>query len=791
VSHSMLTVLGYTFEEASAPGFWEASLHPDDRARVLGGLGGLMAHGRHVHEYRHRHRDGSYRWVRDDIRLVYDAQGTPVRAVGASIDITSRKRDEARLTALVAAQQVVSRLSNRFLSRVHGDAGEAIAEGLAGLARAFEAPSGYLARLGDDGALQARWRVTAQGAAVAGDPDFVTAPAGSEGAAEEARWCWVPMVLGGRRVGVVGVEAPWSEAVDRAELTPLLQLFADTTAAGLRRAEDEASLRAATDRLTAVNVRQQALIELSTALAGTANLRGLERALMAFAPRLLDADQITLGRRLPTGEYVVRVVRYREGAPGDSRPGVGGAFDDPRERVIPTVEALAIGLALRTGRPVTTLDHRVEDFPDWRDLRARDGFEQFAVVPLAGASGSLGTIKFASRSARRWSRDDLSWATQLSLLVGGQLSALEASAALRSVNDDLEARVSQRTRELRASEERFELLFRNAPQAMIICDAGGRVVQSNLAAQELFGYDEAGFTGRPLVDLMPPSARAAHPGLVERFMGRRQARPMAALRAIPARRADGADFSAEIGLVPLELAGEAQVLAGITDVSLRIAAQDALTRSLREKEVLLKEIHHRVKNNLQIISSLLMLQSEKMPAEAARYMHESVYRVRSMALIHQQFYGTESLDRIDLGGHARNLAVSLVGMLCPSARVQVEADPVTVSIDLAVPLGLILNELLTNALKYAVAPSQRRTSVVGDDARREPDIRVRVTSLDGELRLVVHDRGDGLPEGIDPARSGTLGMQLIRSLTRQVRGKLAATNDGGARFEVTCPLPTE
>jgi two-component sensor histidine kinase/putative methionine-R-sulfoxide reductase with GAF domain len=219
----------------------------------------------------------------------------------------------------------------------------------------------------------------------------------------------------------------------------------------------------------------------------------------------------------------------------------------------------------------------------------------------------------------------------------------------------------------------------------------------------------------------------------------------------------------------------------------RVAAMEALARSLTEKETLLKEIHHRVKNNLQIVSSLLMLQSEKMPSDEARAMlQESVFRVRSMALIHQQLYGVDSLSRVDLAGYARTLSDSLRGVLAPSATVQVRAEPIEVTVETAVPLGLVLNELITNAFKYGLTSSPRAS---GGDAAPEPDVLVELSACDGVLNIVVQDRGPGLPSGFDLTRATSLGLHLVHALTRQLRARLTIGGPG-ARFALVCPLPS-
>jgi two-component sensor histidine kinase len=212
--------------------------------------------------------------------------------------------------------------------------------------------------------------------------------------------------------------------------------------------------------------------------------------------------------------------------------------------------------------------------------------------------------------------------------------------------------------------------------------------------------------------------------------------------------------------------------------------EEALKASLEEKEVLLREIHHRVKNNLQMVSSLLTLQMEKMGDPQAREMTlDSVRRVRSLALIHQHLYGTVSLERIDLAAYARSLAETLRQTVAPSALLDVAADPVEVSVERAAPVCLILHELLTNGFKYGSPPSEDPSAPPGP-AQVLVEIRLR----DRRVTLTVQDRGRGLPEGFQPHQSKSLGLQLCGALTRQLRGKFTARNEQGARFELEFPL---
>ena len=205
------------------------------------------------------------------------------------------------------------------------------------------------------------------------------------------------------------------------------------------------------------------------------------------------------------------------------------------------------------------------------------------------------------------------------------------------------------------------------------------------------------------------------------------------------------------------------------DLELRVRERTRdLSEALEEKETLLREIHHRVKNNLQIISSLLMLQSREAPEATQPTLLTSANRVRSMALVHQQLYGVESLARIDIGSYARALATSLKASLAPAADLQITTEPVEVTIRTAV--GLILNELLTNAIKYSQA------GPIGLQIRAEAN----------QISVAVQNVGQ-LPPGFDPFRQGGMGLQIVRSLVRPLRGTLSVSDTQQITFTLTCP----
>ncbi len=213
---------------------------------------------------------------------------------------------------------------------------------------------------------------------------------------------------------------------------------------------------------------------------------------------------------------------------------------------------------------------------------------------------------------------------------------------------------------------------------------------------------------------------------------------------------------------------------GITD---RKQAQRALEHSLAEKEVLLKEVHHRVKNNLQVISSITKLQERRMGLDAGvqEMLHHSRDRIRSMALIHERLYQNKQFSSIDLAGYIDGLSRELVASYSTGGRValELELEPVHVSIDQAMPCGLLLNELISNALKHAY-PEQAGGVV-----------RVRLRCEGDTVRIAVSDDGPGLPADFDERRDGGLGMELIATLTEQLDGRMERSDRSGLAYLLT------
>jgi PAS domain S-box-containing protein len=264
-----------------------------------------------------------------------------------------------------------------------------------------------------------------------------------------------------------------------------------------------------------------------------------------------------------------------------------------------------------------------------------------------------------------------------------------------------------------------------------------------------------------------------------------------------ARRAeDGADFELDYRLQMADGAvkdlhvlaravddepGETKFVGAVMDMTETRQYQKRLRASLEEKDALLKEVHHRVKNNLQLISSLLSLQASRIrDPDGAELFADSRNRVRTMALVHENLYRAGNFARIPMATHIRRLCAQLVDAYhLPGRPVQLVTaiDDVDLDMDRAVAIGLIVNELVSNALKHGFPDGRRGT------------VRVELRRLEErECVLSVDDDGVGMPKGFDAAQSDSLGLELVNDLAHQLHGTIAVAHERGTAFAVRFPI---
>jgi PAS domain S-box-containing protein len=324
------------------------------------------------------------------------------------------------------------------------------------------------------------------------------------------------------------------------------------------------------------------------------------------------------------------------------------------------------------------------------------------------------------------------------------------------------------------AEARFRGLLDAAPYAFVAADNEGRIVFVNSALERLLGYSRETLSGQPAEMLFPDHFRGKYPN-VGGFIPAPEGNSSDIEADVRALRKNGEEFPVEIAFGSLETKEGTLVLAAIRDIAVRKMADESVRRSLREKDVMLNETHHRVKNNLQVVSSLLSLQADQVQDPMSRRIFlDSQNRIQSMALIHQQLYTAGNFAEIDFEAYLRSLADHLLASCTSekfSVRVSIDAAGARLGLAEAIPCGLIVNELISNSLKHSF------------HGRSSGKIQVNCGLLGGRCTLSVDDDGAPLPDSLLANRSATMGVRLVEALTSQLGGELQTGSD--PKFRIT------
>jgi PAS domain S-box-containing protein len=388
------------------------------------------------------------------------------------------------------------------------------------------------------------------------------------------------------------------------------------------------------------------------------------------------------------------------------------------------------------------------------------------------------------------SQDDV---RQLGDTINGMLDRLEASQKdLADANRELEDRVELRTHDLalaleehkrteaslRLSERRMRQVIDIVPHFIFAKDVTGRFIMVNSTMAEAFGTSVEAMLEKQCEDVYF-SAEEAKQFRLDDLEVINCRKP----KVIPEETvtlANGRHRIFHTVRIPFTFSGSTvpAILGVAMDITDLKEFQDRLQASLREKDVMLKEIHHRVKNNLQVVSSLLSLQSSMLTDPLLKeLLLESQNRIRSMALVHERLYRTGTLATIDFAEYLEYVVTQLLrSYRKPGVQCVVHAEAGTLTVDDAIPCGLIVNELITNCFKHAFP----------DDQQGEVEVAFR--SVDADLyEIMVRDTGVGIPEGQDYTQMASMGMTLINSLVDQLGGIIMLERAGGTVFRLRFP----
>lgn len=357
-------------------------------------------------------------------------------------------------------------------------------------------------------------------------------------------------------------------------------------------------------------------------------------------------------------------------------------------------------------------------------------------------------------------------------------------------------------------------LYDFAPVGYFTMDRDGAIRRVNLTGARLLGMERARLAGRRFAYFVSGADRPVFTTFLEKvFASRAKETCEAALskeeKGLPSSERSGNRRLGETDQIIVHIEAIAsengqECRAVVTAITERKQAEEKIKASLLEKETMLKEIHHRVKNNLQVISSLLGLQSSYVQDEKSRKIfQESQSRVSTMARIHTMLYQSKDMSRVDFGGFISDLVSHLqqsYGFAGSPVEIYVDVSGVSLPIETSIPCGLILNELVSNALKHAFPDTEVReqgSGSRGQEKEQKDEITITLTenSYDSPpsalrpplITLTVSDNGIGFPEAVDFKNTKSLGLELVNLLVGQMNGTIDLHVKGGTTFIITFP----
>lgn len=346
-----------------------------------------------------------------------------------------------------------------------------------------------------------------------------------------------------------------------------------------------------------------------------------------------------------------------------------------------------------------------------------------------------------------------------------------ASAVARNITHE---------KRLRAERQFLGLIVEGSDDAIYSKDLNGTVLSWNPGAEKIFGYTPDEMIGKPVALLTAPGNENQVPEILSQLKAGKRIEHFETQR----KRKDGTLIHVSLTISPIrDDSGKIIAASSIAkDITKQTQAAKQIQAQLKEKQILLQEIHHRVKNNLQLVASLLELRSRGMENQAARAaFSDSIGRIRSMAMLHEKMYGTNVVGSVNFAEYVKSLFEPLAQTFAKDLPIHfaVDADHFMLDLNRAIPLGLILNELLTNSVKHAF------------DTSDSPKISVKIRTNMDKVTMVVADNGTGLPPDVNLFKSESFGFKIVRLLTEQIDGQITVQNSNGTVYEITLPYEVE
>ena len=309
----------------------------------------------------------------------------------------------------------------------------------------------------------------------------------------------------------------------------------------------------------------------------------------------------------------------------------------------------------------------------------------------------------------------------------------------------------------------------------------GRFVRVNKAYCAIYGYSEQELIGQPFTIVLPENIHKYAETLHREYLAGETEESNGEWQVLD-KQGNQKDVYVTAGRLTTE-DGQQYKITTVTDVTERKQDVRKLTQALDEKDSYAREIHHRVKNNINIISGLLYLQAEKVKDRPFVYdlFHESISRIKSLSLIHEQLYRNDNYTSINLKEYVHSLVGNVESTFRDKAQqisIIQEISAIPLDVDKAIACGLVINEVLTNSFKYAFPVDKNHSSA---------QIRIQAYAEDEAMHIIINDNGVGLPAEFDLEKSNSLGFQLIANLTRQLNGKLELSSREGTKMHLQFP----